>query len=226
MPGPLRLKAISASPGYAAGPLFLVDRPEAEYLAHGEPEAEAVALKGAIARAATRIANLIEGTPPESAAILEFQLAMLEDEALTAPAFAAIAEGTSAYDAWVDAIDAEIVGYEVSGDEYFRARATDLKDIRSQVLRALTDDGEEAAAQGAILFGEDLTPTRFLETDWTHGGGVALAAGSTASHVAMLARSHGVPMIVGLGAVDAAALEGVALLDAEHGDIVFDPALA
>ena len=36
---------------------------------------------------------------------------------------------------------------------------------------------------------EDLTPTRFLETDWSRGGGVALAAGSDFSHVAMLARS-------------------------------------
>ena len=45
-----------------------------------------------------------------------------------------------------------------------------------------------------------MTPTRFLETDWRHGGGIALSAGSAASHVAMLARSRGVPMVVGLGA--------------------------
>jgi phosphotransferase system enzyme I (PtsI) len=222
MSGPLRVKGIPASPGYAAGALFPLDRPEGEYLAHGEPEAEAIALKGAIARAATRIANLIEKASGDSAAILEFQLAMLEDEALTAPAFAAIAEGASAYDAWVDAIDGEIVGYEVADDEYFRARAADLKDIRKQVLSALVDGDEEAAPQGAILFGEDITPTRFLETDWNHGGGIALKAGSTASHVAMLARSHGVPMVVGLGDVGGAP-EGMALLDAEHGNFVVAP---
>jgi phosphotransferase system enzyme I (PtsI) len=223
MPELLRLKGIPASPGYGAGPLFRLDRPEAVYHAHGEPEAEATALRGAIARAATRITNLIESASRESAEILEFQLAMLEDPALTEPAFAAIAEGASAYDAWVDAVDAETVGYEVSGDEYFRARAVDLKDIRNQVLRALTDDGDDAVPEGAVLFGEDITPTRFLETDWSHGGGIALTAGSTASHVAMLARSHGVPMIVGLGAVDPAVLQGVALLDAEHGSLIFNP---
>jgi phosphotransferase system enzyme I (PtsI) len=219
MPEPRRVKGIPASPGYAAGPLFLLDRPGGEYLAHGEPEAEAIALKSAIARAATRIANLIESASPEGAAILEFQLAMLEDEALSARAFQLIEEGVSAYDAWVDVMDAEIVGYELADDEYFRARAADLKDIRMQVLQALTDGDEEAVPQGAILFGEDIAPTRFLETDWSHGGGVALMNGSTASHVAMLARSHGVPMIVGLGQPDAA-LEGVALLDAEHGEMI------
>src|SRR5262245_19902356 len=122
-----RLKGIPASPGYAAGPLFVLDRPEAEYLAHGDPEAEAAAQRAAIERAATRVANLIETASAESAAILEFQLAMLQDEALTGPAYAAIADGMSAYDAWVDAIDAETVGYEVADDDYFRARAADLK---------------------------------------------------------------------------------------------------
>jgi phosphotransferase system enzyme I (PtsI) len=218
MPEPLRLKGIAASPGYAAGPLVLLDRPDAEYLARGDPEAEAAALQTAVERAKTRIANLMENASEESAAILEFQLAMLEDDALTASAFTAIADGMSAYDAWVDAIDAEIVGYEVADDEYFRARAADLKDIRTQVLRALTDDGEDSVPPGAILFGNDITPTRFLETDWSDGGGIALTAGSTASHVAMLARSQGVPMVVGLGAD--AGPGGMVLLDAEHGELI------
>jgi phosphotransferase system enzyme I (PtsI) len=222
MPETLRLKGIAASPGYAVGPLVLIDRPEAEYLAHGDPEAEAAALEAAIERAKTRIGNLMERAGEESAAILEFQLAMLEDEALTAPALAAITEGMSAYDAWVDAIDAEIVGYEVAGDEYFRARAADMKDIRTQVLQALTDTGEDTLPQGAVLFGEDLTPTRFLETDWSQGGGIALRSGSAASHVAMLALSHGVPMVVGLGNGVASA-EGAALLDGEHGELVIAP---
>ena len=53
-----------------------------------------------------------------------------------------------------------------------------------------------------MLAGEDLTPTRFLSVDWSRGGGIALFAGSPSSHVAMLARSRGVPMVVGLGAID------------------------
>jgi phosphotransferase system enzyme I (PtsI) len=221
---PLRLKGIAASGGYAEGPLFPLDLQQSEYLARGNPGDEAAALGAALERAKTRIRNLMETASEDSAAILEFQLAMLEDEALTAPAFREIEGGMSAYDAWVEAIDAEIVGYEVSADEYFRARAADMNDIRAQVLAALTEDSEHKAPPGAILFGSDIAPTRFLETDWSKGGGIALFAGSTASHVAMLARSHGVPMLVGLGpAAAAAGVEGVTLLDAEHGSIVFEP---
>jgi phosphotransferase system enzyme I (PtsI) len=225
MPEPLRLKGIAASSGYAEGPLFALHGQEPEYFARGSPHAESEALRAALSHATARIGTLMTTASEETAEILEFQLAMLGDSALTEPAFAAISEGMSAYDAWVDAIDAEIVGYEVSGDDYFRARAADLKDIRGQVLRGLSEGGDEASPPGAILFGEDITPTRFLETDWSLGGGIALTAGSTASHVAMLARSRGVPMVVGLGAA-AVEIDGVALLDAEHGGIVLSPTAA
>ena len=124
--------------------------------------------------------------------------------------------------AWSDALAEQIAGYEAADDEYFRARAADLKDIRQQVLDALTSTGDRTAPPGAILFGEDIAPTRFLATDWSAGGGIALSKGSSASHVAMLARSRGVPMVVGLGSA-AKDVAGLALLDAEHGGIVLRP---
>ncbi len=124
---------------------------------------------------------------------------MLEDDALAGPAFSAIEAGATAHDAWCEALDAQIADYEASGEEYFRARAADLRDIRDQVLRALAGEAGESSPSGAILYGADITPTRFLQADWSRGGGIALSAGSAASHVAMLARARGVPMAVGLG---------------------------
>ena len=67
--------------------------------------------------------------------MLEFQLAMLSDDSLTAPALAAIEAGTQADQAWRSVLDQEIAGYESADEDYFRARAADLSDIRDQVLR-------------------------------------------------------------------------------------------
>ncbi|MER8676452.1 phosphoenolpyruvate--protein phosphotransferase [Mesorhizobium sp. M1153] len=222
MPEPLRLQGISASAGYAEGPLFNLDNGTAHYTGKASAADEKAALEAAIASATDRLATLIETADDEAAGILEFQLAMLGDEALTGPAFAAIASGMPADMAWRQALDAEISGYETSDQDYFRARAADISDIRDRVLRALTEEQERAPPAGAILYGEDIAPTRFLETDWSTGGGIALRAGSAASHVAMLARSRGVPMVVGLGASPANPV-GLALLDAEHGGIVVSP---
>jgi phosphoenolpyruvate-protein phosphotransferase (PTS system enzyme I) len=225
MPAPLRLKGIPASVGYAEGPLFLLDQPPSFYTAKGSAEAERTAFTQAIETASERLADMIAAASGEAGHMLEFQLAMMEDEALTGPAYEAIATGVPADDAWRRSLGAEIAGYETADDEYFRARAADLRDIRDQVLRALVDSGENDAPAGAILYGDDIAPTRFLEIDWSRGGGIALKAGSSASHVAMLARAQGVPMVVGLGSA-AVDIAGIALLDAEHGGIVIKPSKA
>lgn len=222
MPGPLRLTGTPASGGYAEGPIFCLDGDAASYVPKDSSAAEAQALRAAIEVASEQLAVLAAASTGEAADMLEFQLAMLADESLSESAFAAIDAGGPADRAWSDALAGEIAGYEAADDEYFRARAADLKDIRQQVLDALTSAGNRTAPPGAILFGEDIAPTRFLATDWSAGGGIALSKGSSASHVAMLARSRGVPMVVGLGSA-AQDVAGLALLDAEHGGIVLRP---
>ena len=98
----------------------------------------------------------------------------------------------------------------------------DLKDIRDRVARHLAGDGEALLPAGAVLTGEDVTPSRFLSVDWSRGGGIALFAGSPSSHVAMLARSRGVPMVVGLGPLD---LNGhtSAIIRGDEGRVILSP---
>jgi phosphotransferase system enzyme I (PtsI) len=76
-------------------------------------------------------------------------------------------------------------------------------------------------APGSIVVAADLPPSRFLEIAWD-GGGVALTQGSANSHVAMLARSRGVPMLVG---VEKADLSGhtEALIDTDNAVLVASP---
>jgi phosphotransferase system enzyme I (PtsI) len=222
MKPPLRISGTSASPGYIEGPIHRIGHRQAAYAPKGSPAAEAPALEDAIAESIDALTVLAAEASGDAADMLEFQIAMLSDDALTGPAFGAIADGEHAADAWRAAMAAEIAGYEASEEEYFRARAADLRDIRDRVLDALSGEAAVAVPAGAILAGEDITPTLFLQTDWSAGGGIALSAGSTASHVAMLARARGVPMAVGLGR-DFDGCHGVALLDAEHGELILHP---
>ena len=71
------------------------------------------------------------------AEILEFQLALLDDPALAEPAYAAITTGESAAMAWRHCLDGQIAEYEAAEDDYFRARASDLRDLQERVLAAL-----------------------------------------------------------------------------------------
>ena len=206
MPAPLRLKGIAASPGYRRGPAVRrCDRrarraiwPAAIAATRGAPRCDA-ALASAIGAHRHADGDGVRGRAPT---ILEFQVAMLEDDALTAPAFAAIADGHR--------------GRRRLGR---RARRRDrrLRGVRRRLFprprrrpRATSataccalspDDGDEAQPAGrrSCPATTSRRPASSRRTG-AHGGGIALTAGSAASHVAMLARSRGVPMVVGLGA--------------------------
>ena len=157
----------------------------------------------------------------EAETILAFQLAMLDDPVVTEPALTTIASGMAAEQAWRNAMESQIRGYHEAEDLYFRARASDLRDMRDRVLRQLAGESAAAIAPGSIVVASDLPPSRFLEIAWD-GGGVALTQGSPNSHVAMLARSRGVPMLIGVEQVD---LHGhtEALLDTENGVLIVSP---
>lgn len=195
----LRLKGRPASPGFAAGPLCVLAAAQAAARAVGDPAAERLALRQAIDAALTDLADLAARLSGDAVDILGFQIAMLEDDTLSAPAFTAIDDRQPAHDAWDSALDLQIKDYVAAEEEYFQARAADLADLRDRVLRHLHGLDETIMAGGTVLAAEDLTPSRFLSIDWSGGGGIALAKGSASSHVAMLARARGVPMVVGLG---------------------------
>ncbi|MEW6642303.1 MAG: phosphoenolpyruvate--protein phosphotransferase [Pseudomonadota bacterium] len=223
MPATVELKGRAAAPGLAHGPVHrIVDVGELHRKA-GTPADECDALVRAIEAATIDLGDLIVGADADGAAILEFQVAMLEDDALRDPALTAIDRGSDAATAWTKALAAQIADYRSSNDAYFSARASDLEDLRDRVLSHLFGAATDAQiAPGAILIGRDLTPSRFLAIDWSRGGAIALGEGSPSSHVAILARSRGVPMAVGLGRIPDQAFTD-AIVDGEHGRLLLDP---
>ncbi|MGO4711793.1 phosphoenolpyruvate--protein phosphotransferase [Bradyrhizobium sp. 2TAF24] len=223
MPATVELKGRAAAPGLAHGPVHRIVDVAELHRAADTPASERDALARAIEAATADLGDLIAGTDADGAAILEFQVAMLEDDALHDPALAAIDRGSDAASAWKNALAVQVADYRGSDDAYFSARASDLEDLRDRVLSHLFGATTDARiAPGAILVGRDLTPSRFLAVDWSKGGAIALAEGSPSSHVAILARSRGVPMAVGLGHIPDEAFT-TAIVDGEHGRLLLDP---
>ena len=76
----------------------------------------------------------------------------------------------------------------------------------------------------AIVLAQDLTPTRFLEIDWQKARGLVLGEGDPMDHVALLARTRGLPLVAGLGARWKAIEDGIpAILDGAAGALVLRP---
>lgn len=223
-----------ASAGLAEGHIRLHARPAAQVLPAGTspagtPEEEEARLAAALADAGAQLARLAAGAAEEGQAILEFQIALIEDGELTDPVRQKILDGSSAALAWRQVLDVQVAAYEAAEDGYFRARAADLADLRDRVVGLLSGgEGQEnmTPERDAIYVAEDMAPSRFLEIDWKSCRGAALLSGSTSSHVAILARALGVPLVVGLGVGSEGAqpIAGAeAILDAEEGRLIQDP---
>jgi phosphoenolpyruvate-protein phosphotransferase (PTS system enzyme I) len=192
----LRMQGQAASKGFFAGPAHLLTAQDATYEFSGNPAQEAVALRDAVAAAVIELTTLLEKCEGEAADVIAFQIAMLEDEELVAPSWHIISNGAPADGAWRMAIDAQIENFQSSDDEYFRARVSDLQDMRDRVLRCLSGGGQSEIGAGSVMMGHDVSPSIFLSHDWSQGGAIVVSGGSSTSHVAMLARSRGIPMVV------------------------------
>lgn len=218
----LHLEGRAASPGFASGPIVMMTAERCTRNPLGSSTEEAAALTTAVTRALAELRDLQKTLTDDAAEMVGFQIAMLEDPALAEPAYAAINDGAAAHTAWQKTLDDEIEGYRVSTDEYFKARTADLSDMRDRVLARLVGRGPSSIPPGAILIGEDLAPSTFLATDWREGG-IVLSEGSPTSHVAMLARARGVPMVVGVPLSAAIAPGASALVDGAKGRVIISP---
>jgi len=219
-------EGIPVSGGVVLGPLHLLRGPGSGTRKAGTPEQEAAALRQALGEAGEALEALIAAEDSLAGDILEFQLALLEDEDIIAPVLQAIAGGSAADVAWTAKLDAEIADYRSGGDDVLAARAEDLSDLKARVLHHLTGGSGRMtdAPAGAILVAEDLTPSIFLDIDWSRLGGAVTAGGSPTSHVAILARARGVNLMVGTRlTLDSLPSGCPAILDALAGRLTVNP---
>lgn len=230
------LRGIAASPGFAVAPLHVVRREELRVegraLAPEDVVAEIGRFRAAVAAARDEISALVERLDRDlangDAAILESQLLMLEDELLVGRAEALIEERRISADGALHEAATEILTrFDDLADDYLRERILDLRDVEARLLRTLQDceDGDlTPPLEPCVIAADDLTPS---DTAALAGGqvrGFLLGGGSRTSHVAILARSLGIPAVVGLGAALAKLRDGdLVALDGGLGEVTLDP---
>jgi phosphoenolpyruvate-protein phosphotransferase len=220
------LPGVPAAPGLAIGPAFWLRSRAIEICEESEgAEIEREKLESALAR--TRAA-MKSGTaqPGPAGAVIGAQLALLDDPALAAAAYAEIADGSSAAAAWRKATEAQAAILVASGDRRIAERAEDVRDIEGRVLSALLGESAQDTQppDGAILLADELLPSQIVMLDPKKVAGIALVRGGPTSHAAILAAGMGLPMAVAFGQPLEQVEAGTTLiLDAESGRLDPDP---
>ncbi|MFL0810888.1 MAG: phosphoenolpyruvate--protein phosphotransferase [Agarilytica sp.] len=162
----------------------------------------------------------------EERILFDAYLAMLDDESLGGEVTERIKEGCSAQYAWSQVILEHVSTFNSMSDPYLRERASDVRDLGSRVLAYLQklSTHRNTYPEKTILVGEDLTASVLAEVPKGQLVGMISLRGSINSHIAILARSMGIPTIMGAVDIPFTQLEGHELiLDGYRGTIIVDP---
>lgn len=202
---PNSILGVAASPGVAVGNTYRQRRQDIPVDEVGEsPRVEQRKLDSAIDQAMLEVESLrakVHGQgDPGKAAIFSAHQELLADPDLRETAGSAIDKGKSAAFAWQQTYTAQANQLARLKSELLAQRANDLRDVGDRVLRLLTGVKAETldVPANTILLAEDLTPSDMANLDPTRVVGFATVAGGSTSHVAILARSMGLPAIAGI----------------------------
>lgn len=222
------LLGVSASPGVGVGPVVHVREHVIEVDEQGsDPAAEHAELDAALRRAHEQLdltrAELAEN--PEQADKAEIFAAhqqILDDPELLDRANSDIAAGKSAGFAWRAAYQEYADTLSGLDNEVLAGRATDVRDVGVRVLEEITGQRRERTelTEASILVAQDLTPSDTAAMDPSKVAGFVTVAGGASSHVAIIARSLGIPAVAGMEArvLDVAEGERV-VLDGSAGSL-------
>lgn len=225
---------LSASPGVAYGPAYIYRHVDLQFERRlaGDPAAELARLRGAAQKAIEELkaleARAREQIGEAEAAIFEAHQMFLEDPELTESIEKLITEShTNAESAVHDAAEEYAHALELAEDEYFRARAADVRDVARRVVRVLLgvdNHANELPNSPVILIADDLTPSDTVQFDREMILGLATTLGGPTSHTAILARSLGIPAVVSVPIpITRIDTGSTIILDGLTGTITIDP---
>ncbi len=231
---------ISASPGIVLGPVHLLrwEVPDVAHriIADEEVDREIERLREALSRAKERLRAVRDRAErhagPEEAAIFEVQVSILDDEELGKRVESYIRQNLGAEKAFDLVLLEWRQTFARSAVPMMRERVGDLVDVHIRVLSVLLglpdhDPVDVPKGANAILVTHDLTPSLTVQLDREAIAGIATDLGTRTSHVAILARSLGLPAVVGLrDAVGRLRGDEYVVLDGSSGILVVNPTAA
>jgi len=230
------IKGIGVSPGISIGKAFIIQKNEA--LLTGIVLNSPTEITAAIERFDLAINNaiieveLIKNNPTlsdDDLAILETQIELLSDPEIRDGVVEKIeTEHKNPNDALLEVIAGFVQVFESMDDEYMRARAADVQDIGTRILKNLNglSSGNHVFGPDTIIIAEDLSPSDTITMDVSLVIGFAIQMGSKTSHAAIIAKAKGIPAVVGCGEeLISIKNNDVIILDGIKGEVYINPGL-
>jgi len=181
------------------------------------------------------ISSAEERSDEVTASILTVHKMLLEDDAIISEVHREIGQGQSAFISVEKVFDVWIKTFEAMDNIYMKERSTDLKDLKTSMLRQMIriNKGEVPEHESMrsdpnehqndiILFTEELTPSQLAMMDIQKLKGIVTQTGGETSHAAIMCKALSIPMLVGEYSNDLQQNSKI-LMNAIDGELLFNP---
>ncbi len=176
----------------------------------------------------TKSADLPGAAAEELGFLLDARLQMLTGSRVVRGVEKRIAETRANAESAVRAEITEVANsFAQLEDAYLAARADDIREVGDRLIRNLTKSPYQAFSklpEGSIIIAEELSPADTALMDPAHVGGFATAIGGSESHTAIMARSLGLPAVLGLAQLVLEVQVGdIVIIDGSAGRVIIRP---
>ncbi|MDP8948545.1 MAG: phosphoenolpyruvate--protein phosphotransferase [Actinomycetota bacterium] len=232
-----KLTGVGASEGVAVGPVFAHVggklEPERKRIPEDSVEQELNRFHRAVENVVRRLSETVEDLrgsgSEEEAGIFEFHAEMAEDPELASALEERVRNLESPEVAVLAAGEEYAEEFAAMEDEYLSARADDVRDVTRQIAAELMGrkaGGLEALETPSVIVARSLAPSDTARIPKGMALGFVTAEGSVTSHVSIMARSMGIPAVVGVGpgALERALEARTIAVDGGEGVAIPDPA--
>ena len=229
----ISIQGKGVSTGVAAGPLYFYQRAKSTIRRYEvvDVDAEWNRFKDAQAKAIEQLGILAEKAREEAgdeaAMLFETHQLMAEDLDYEEAIEGLIKDARQNAEAVVTDVAAQFAEmFAAMDDSYMQARAADVKDVSTRIIGILSGvvQGGIDSDVPVILAADDLAPSETVQLDKSKILGFITSGGSGSSHTAILARTMGIPAIIGVGDQLKPEFEGrEVIVDGGTGNVVIDP---
>lgn len=206
----LILQGIAASPGVAHGPAFVYLQKRLEipsYHVSKEGQAHEISrFEAALLETRRQVSELRDEVAnrlgEDEAAIFDAHLMVLEDKALIDETIREMEQTGLNVDKSFEAVaERYIEAFSLIPDSYLRERVADLRDVSRRLLHNLLGKPDVTIGrltENRVIVTDDLSPSETATLEYGKVQGIITDVGSRTSHAVIMARSLGVPAVVGL----------------------------
>jgi phosphotransferase system enzyme I (PtsP) len=227
------LAGTPVSAGFSRGKIYILDRFNDKVIklakvgtAAEERNKFSQALEKAKIQTIYMEKRVSETLSADDAAIFHTHLMILEDRSFSAKVNDLIERGVGATRSVHDVVQHYVQAFSAMEDPYLRERSADMEDIGRRIIDAIEGNETNGVTlkEKRVLVADEIFPSNLAMLDPEKILGIVTEKGNAYSHAAIMAKSLGIPAVLGVrGVMDAANVKDEIIVDGTSGQVYLNP---